>query len=121
MPSAAKLLFLNPLELAGVAPLLHNFYNAIENILKQTLKTSLAPLLDGESWHKELLILAVKQKWISETPMSDLKQYLAFQHYFSHGYALDLHAEKMEPLVQNPRTAYSKLQEDIRAFLEGAI
>lgn len=99
MPSEEKLPFLQFLELAGVATLLHNFYNGIENILKLSLKEIDIPLPEGRSWHKDLLKLAEANGIISKTIILELGEYLAFRHFFSHAYALDLYADKLEPLV----------------------
>ncbi len=44
IPSEEELPFLQFLELAGVVTLFHNFYNAIENILKLTLNNLFARL-----------------------------------------------------------------------------
>ena len=58
LSSEEKLPFLQFLELAGVATLLHNFYNGIENIVKLTLKEIDIPLPESSSLHKNLLKLA---------------------------------------------------------------
>ncbi|MGE5402800.1 MAG: hypothetical protein ACM3S2_20565, partial [Ignavibacteriales bacterium] len=46
-----------------------------------------------------------------------LGQYLAFRHFFSHAYALDLYAEKMEPLVENLGETFSIFKSEISKFL----
>ena len=58
MPNHAILSRLSTLELAGVATLLHNFYNGTENIIKRILIEKGVTIPQGSSWHKELLNLA---------------------------------------------------------------
>ncbi|MEW6171436.1 MAG: hypothetical protein AB1472_07785 [Candidatus Omnitrophota bacterium] len=117
MPSHSKLLYLSHLELAGVAALLHNFYNGIENILKQILISQKLPLPEGPSLHKELIERAVKEKVISEECKNYLGQYLAFRHFFSHTYALDLYPYKLEPLVENSQNLYQLFKNEISVYL----
>ena len=104
---------LSQLEIAGVAALLHNFYNGIENILKQVFQKNSFPIPEGESWHRDLLLTAAEKKILSDLLVNNLKPYLAFRHYFSHAYALELFPERMEPLVKNAVGLFNEVKEQI--------
>jgi len=121
LPSQAELPRLTILELAGVAALLHSFYNGIENILKQILLSKNIKIPNGKSWHKELIEIAVNEKIISEECKANITQYLAFRHFFSHAYALDLYADKMEPLVENIHEVYSMFKKEISNFFNNVL
>jgi hypothetical protein len=104
---------LSRLEIAGVAAMLHNFYNGIENVLKQVFRSKSIRIPEGESWHRDLLIVAAEKEILSERLLDDLKPYLAFRHFFSHGYAVNLVPERMEPLVEHAESVFSKFRGEI--------
>lgn len=104
---------LSRLELAGVAALLHNFYNGIENVLKQVFQAKALPIPQGESWHRDLLIAAIEKGILSNRLLDDLKRYLAFRHFFGHGYALDLSPERMASLVGDAMSVFTKFKGEI--------
>jgi uncharacterized protein YutE (UPF0331/DUF86 family) len=104
---------LTQLEIAGVAALLHNFYNGLENIVKQVFQEKSFPIPQGESWHRDLLLAAAEKNIISELLLNNLKPYLAFRHYFSHAYALELFPERMEPLVKDAVALFNEFKQQI--------
>jgi len=116
MPLHTKLPFLSPLELAGVAAYLHSFYNGIENILKQIFISIKLTVPNGNSWHKELLEKAVQNEIITEKCKLNLGQYLAFRHYFSHAYSLDLFPERMATLVEYSKTVFDEFKNNIKKY-----
>ncbi|VAX35082.1 hypothetical protein MNBD_UNCLBAC01-145 [hydrothermal vent metagenome] len=88
------------IELSATATFLHNFYNGIENILKQLLKRKKISIPKGETWHKDLLNSALSNSIISEGLLDKLYGYLSFRHYFVHGYGFMLEEEQLEELTK---------------------
>ena len=117
LPSAEELSSLSDLELAGVGALLHNIYNGFENILKQVLLDAGGQVPEGPSWHRDLLGAVEGRQIIGPATVQGLAPFMAFRHFFSHGYALDLDPERMETLARDAAGVFVLLHEDVTAFL----
>ena len=104
-------------ELAGIGTFLHNFYTGIENILKQILHDEDIPIPFSDSWHRDLLILASKEKIINETTRVQLTKYLAFRHFFVHAYSFLLDERELKLLVDDVFDTHSTFKEEINAFI----
>ena len=118
MPNCESLPGLSSLELAGVAALIHNFYNGIENILKLVTTSYGRKLPDSSSWHRDLIDLANSNNVISESTAKELQQYLAFRHFFSHGYSFDLDKNRIIPLVRDIQKTLASFKNDINKTLK---
>lgn len=105
-------------ELAAMGTFLHNVYNGIENILKQTLKLRSIQLAKGENWHKELLNLSVKQGVISAETSDELYEYLTFRHFFVHAYGFMLEEIPLESLVHNIPMVWLKFISEVAENME---
>ena len=118
LPADESVPKLSALELAGVATLIHNFYNGIENILKQLIISCGKKIPNGVSWHRELISIATSNNVISESTAKELRRYLAFRHFFSHGYSFDLDKERIIPLVKGIRAILACFRDDINKALD---
>jgi uncharacterized protein YutE (UPF0331/DUF86 family) len=108
---------LSKLEIAGISTLLNNFYNGIENILKQILQRQSIELLDGPSWHQNLITCAVKENIISENLALEIKRYLGFRHFAAHGYAFNLEPDRLEKLISTITPVFKKFKEEINKII----
>lgn len=104
---------LSELELAGVATLLNNFYNGIENILKQIFQKQSIKLPGGPSWHQHLILSAIKENIISENLADEIKEYMSFRHFITHGYAFNLNPQRLEELTDNIVEVFEKFKSEI--------
>jgi len=59
------------------------------------------------------LLKAVNEKIISQSAADNLKPFLAFRHFFSHAYALDLHSDRIEPLVASASDTFNEFKKEI--------
>ena len=108
---------LSTLELAGVGALLHNFYNGLENILKQILLAKGLGMPEGPAWHRDQLTAVQRHQILTEATTESLKPFLAFRHFFSHAYALDLDPQRMEPLVASAHDVCQAVMQEIGGSL----
>ncbi len=104
---------LSDLELSGTAILLHNFYNGLENILKQTFRNQSITLPEGPSWHQDLINKAVDKNILSEDLALEIKRYMGFRHFISHGYAINLDPERLTKLTSNIVEIFKKFKDEI--------
>ncbi|MCY2931944.1 MAG: hypothetical protein NTV86_21110 [Planctomycetota bacterium] len=113
LPAPEDLESLTLLELSGAAAFLQNIYNAFENIFKRLALAKGLKIPTGPSWHKDILQLAIDNGFISEPTAGSLIALLGFRHFVSHGYAVTLDAEQMEPLVRSMSATCAAFKRDI--------
>ncbi len=89
------------IEFTAIGAFLNNIYNGMENILKQILKSKDIKITKTELWHKELLKTSVSENIISEDLADKLYKYLAFRHFFVHGYGFMLDENKLSSLANS--------------------
>lgn len=105
------------IELSAIAAFLHNIYNGIENILKQTLKVRSIKIPKTETWHKDLLNTSVSNGIISEKIADELYEYLTFRHFFIHAYGFMLDEKQLEGLANDILNIWSRFLSEIKNSL----
>jgi hypothetical protein len=108
-----------PATAAQAAVALHHAYGAVESLLVRVARYIEGALPTGPDWHVELLesmaleLEDVRPRVISDTSLGLLRSLLAFRHFFRHGYAIALDAERLEELKTDILTLEPILQDDL--------
>ena len=57
--------------------------------------------------------MAAEKHIFSQPLIDNLKRFLAFRHFFSHTYALDLNPQRMETLVADACSVFEKFRREV--------
>lgn len=71
-------------------------------------------LPSGDSWHRDLLNLAVDTRIITGDLAIELRTHLAFRHFFTHGYSTELDPRRIKPLLENIQTIYTQFLNEVK-------
>lgn len=106
------------IELAAIATFLQNTYNGIENILKRILKFKRIYVRQSRTYHKDILNISVDNKIITPEISGELEEYLAFRHFFIHGYGVMLDDEKLLPIAKKLPKVWKHFESDITTTID---
>lgn len=112
----------NETNIPAIAVCLMNFYNGIENIMKRCSKEYYKNMPKSDDWHKKLLHQSSidkknKKALLSNETLDKLYNYLAFRHFFIHGYGFQLNWDKMKPLVDNIEDLWREIKNQLKDFM----
>jgi len=105
------------IELAAISTFLHNIYSVIERFFKRTLKFKGIDIPSSETWHRDLLNITCNNEIISLALSKKLEEYLAFRHFFIHGYGVILDEKKLMPLATKVSSVWKEFKSEIKNFL----
>lgn len=110
-------------EISAFGYLLHNFYNACENILLR-IAGVFENTIDKEEWHKDLLLRMkleignIRPAVINSDLVPILDEYRRFRHLFRHAYSIQLDWEKINSLILKLKKTKTVFITDVQHFLE---
>lgn len=113
----------NVIRMESVAYQLHNFYNAVEDLLKLIATHFENNISDSARWHSALL-----QRMMQDVPdirpsVLSLETFIAlnglrgFRHFFRHAYEVPLNYEQLTVNLTLAKSVLPQLEQDIAMFL----
>jgi hypothetical protein len=111
-------------RLESVAYQIHNFYNAIEDLLKIVAAHFENQISDNARWHTVLLqrmtqaIPGIRPVLLSQESYLLLNSLRGFRHFFRHAYGVPIDYEQLQINLNKARQLYPYLERDINQFFE---
>ncbi|MGL5940908.1 MAG: hypothetical protein ACRC2S_11025 [Waterburya sp.] len=112
----------DPVRLESVAYQLHNFYNAIEDLLKMVAAHFENQISDTARWHSVLLqrmsqeIPGIRPVVLSQESYLLLNSLRGFRHFFRHAYGVPIDYEQLQINLNKARQLYPNLEKDLNQF-----
>ena len=114
----------DPIRLESVAYQIHNFYNAIEDLLKIVAAHFENQLSDTARWHSILLqrmsqeIPGIRPVLLSRESYLLLNSLRGFRHFFRHAYGVPIDYEQLQINLNKSRQLCPCLEQDLNQFFE---
>lgn len=112
----------DPVRLESVAYQLHNFYNAIEDLLKMVAAHFENQISDTARWHSVLLqrmsqeIPGIRPAVLSQESYLLLNSLRGFRHFFRHAYGVPIDYEQLQINLKKARQLYPGLENNLSQF-----
>jgi hypothetical protein len=100
----------------------HNFYNAIEDLLKIVAAHFENQIADTARWHTLLLqrmsqeISGIRPAFLAQESYLLLNSLRGFRHFFRHAYGVPIDYEQLQINLNKARQLYSYLEQDLDRF-----
>lgn len=113
-----------PERLESVAYQLHNFYGAVEELLKMVAAYFENNVSDMARWHSLLLLRmtqaveGIRPAVISTESYALLNTLRAFQHFFRHAYGVPIDFAQLQSNLTKAQQLKPMLDKDLRCFLQ---
>lgn len=110
-------------RMESVAYQIHNFYNAVEDLLKVIATHFENNISDSARWHSALLqrmmqeIPGVRPAVLSLETFTTLTSLRGFRHFFRHAYEVPINYDQLMNNFKLTQAVLSQLEADVEAFM----
>lgn len=111
-------------RLESVAYQIHNFYNAVEDLLQTIAVQFENQVSDTSRWHQLILqrmtqeIEAVRPAFLSQRSFESLNALRGFRHFFRHAYGVPIDYDQLTTNLSRVRGVLPLLEQDVEQFLQ---
>lgn len=110
-------------RLESVAYQIHNFYNAVEDLLRIVATQFENQITDAARWHQLILrrmtqeIPTVRPRLLSQDSFEALNALRGFRHFFRHAYGVPIDYDQLMANLNRVRQGFPTLVQDVEQFL----
>ncbi len=101
------------IQIRAAASSLQSIYNGIERMLQSSLRQRNLTVPQGNASHTELLASAVKNGIISHIIEGELRDLMAFRHFYRHSYGFMIDNELLNPILGKIEELVSQLTSEL--------
>ena len=102
---------------------IHNFYNAVEDLLKLVAAHFENNIAESGQWHSALMrrmmqgIPGIRPPLLSLETFTDLNGLRSFRHFFRHAYEVPLNYSQLAVNISTAHRVLPQLEKDVETFL----